>query len=230
MEKEKEVKRAKIKAAVFDLDGVIISSKTAEYESWRRIFKACNVNLTIQEWISIIDKPTGVFDPTSVLIERCCYGKRLVPSQIETLRTNLYEDLRKQLSPLPRAFTLIKECRQLGLLLGIASNGNHEKVDFHLSRLKLAKFFQVVKCRDDVKNKKPAPDLYLAVLDDFGFKPNEVVVFEDSPPGITAAKAAGIYCIGCPNRITKHLDLSEADEICRSLKEFSMKQFLGESR
>jgi len=215
-----------VRAAIFDLDGVIISSKVAEYESWRRVFRVFNSNLTLQQWVKIIDSPDGVFDPATVLRQKCKI-ELLANGQIETMRTNLYESLRRELVALPGIVGLIKECTSMDLMLGVASNGDHTKVMYHLGRLKLLRYFHVIKCRDDVRNKKPAPDIYMATVRDLGVNPGTVVVFEDSPPGITAAKAAGLYCIGCPNKITKYLDLSEADEICKSFKRFSMQEFIN---
>ena len=218
--------KSTIKAVILDLDGVIISSKVAEYESWRRVFQVLNCKLTLSKWIRIIDNPRGEFDPARIVIKECAYGNELDIHNIRTLRYNLYEALRKTLTPLPGVMKLIKECTERGLLLGLASNGLHEKIDYYLARLKIMNSFKSIKCRDDVKNTKPEPDLYLEVLKDLSIKSSEAIAFEDSPPGITAAKAAHLYCIAVPNKITKYLDLRKADRICKSLKYFSISDFV----
>jgi len=218
---------SKIKAIILDFDGIIISSKVAEYESWRRVFKVFNCHLTIKKWIKIIDNPMGEFDPASIIIKKCKYGEKFNHHDIQILRKHLYEDLRNSLNPLPGVVKLINECSKLGLLIGLASNGIHEQIKVHLIRLKLTSYFNSIKGRDDVENKKPAPDLYLALLKEFKITSSEAIVFEDSPPGIAAAKSADIYTIAVPNKITKYLNLQEADKICKSLKYFSMKDFLA---
>jgi len=78
-------------------------------------------------------------------------------------------------------------------------------------------------CRGDVERTKPAPDLYLAAVAALGVNVDEVVALEDSPNGIAAAKAAGLYCIAVPNEITKLLDLSAADRIVESLAEVRLR-------
>lgn len=220
--------RTRIRAVILDFDGLMISSKVAEYESWRRVFKAFNCHLTIRKWIKIIDNPMGEFDPASILVKECKYGDKVDVHNVRSIKTHLYEALRTELRPLPGVLNLVKECSNMGFLIGLASNGTHSQVEGHLTRLKLVSFFEVIKCRDDVENKKPAPDLYLATLKDLNIAPREAIVFEDSPTGIAAAKAAGLFCIGVPNKITKYLNLKEADNICKSLKYFLLRDFLAE--
>jgi HAD superfamily hydrolase (TIGR01509 family) len=222
--------KSKIKGVIFDLDGVIISSKMAEYESWRRVFKAYNCNLNIKKWIKIIDNPEGVFDPARILFKECKYNNKVNIEEVNRIRGNLYECLRNTLLPFPGIVNFIKECSEKGLLIGLASNGTHEKAKFHLTRLNLMKYFNSIKCRDDVANKKPAPDIYKAVLEYLKIEPGEAIVFEDSPPGILAAKAANIYCVAIPNLITKYLDLKEADKIILKAKSLSLDDLISKIR
>lgn len=77
---------ARIKAVIFDFDGIIISSKVAEYISWRRVFGAYNCRLDIRKWIRIIDNPMGEFDPAKVLFDKCKYKDKIKMA----LRPRLY--------------------------------------------------------------------------------------------------------------------------------------------
>jgi beta-phosphoglucomutase-like phosphatase (HAD superfamily) len=83
-----------------------------------------------------------------------------------------------------------------------------------------------VRCRDDVSNAKPAPDLYIAALDSLGVSPLEALAIEDSPNGVIAAKQAGMLCVAVPNSITARLDLSHADLVLRSLSDVSLPNVL----
>ncbi|MBU4344641.1 MAG: HAD-IA family hydrolase [Proteobacteria bacterium] len=123
---------------------------------------------------------------------------------------------------------LIKECSAKGLLVGLGSNGKHDNVTFHLNRLKIINLFNSMTCRDDVENRKPAPDIYNVLLKKLKVKSSEAIVFEDSPPGISAAKAANLYCVAIPNPITKYLDLTEADKIIKRIKTFSLDNLIIE--
>ena len=83
-----------------------------------------------------------------------------------------------------------------------------------------------MRCRDDVAQAKPAPDLYLAVCECLGVDPAEAVALEDSANGIAAAKAAGMRCVAIPNPMTEGLDLSAADLRLRSLADLSVAELL----
>ncbi len=69
---------------------------------------------------------------------------------------------------------------------------------------------------DDVGVAKPAPGFSLRVTEMLGVAPAEAVALEDSPNGVAAAKAAGLWCVAAPDPLTKELDLSRARMcVCR---------------
>jgi beta-phosphoglucomutase-like phosphatase (HAD superfamily) len=87
----------------------------------------------------------------------------------------------------------------------------------HLARLGLLEHFHVTRCFEDTDAHKPDPAPYLAVLDHLGVPAHEAVAFEDSPNGVTSAKAAGIFCVAVPNPVTRLLSLDHADHRMESL-------------
>ena len=97
----------------------------------------------------------------------------------------------------------------------------------HLSERSLLSHFHCVRSRDDVEHPKPAPDVYLAALDHLGVAPHEAIALEDSPHGVTAAKAAGLYCVAVPNDITAGLCFDHADLVLESLVECSLTQLIA---
>ncbi len=115
---------------------------------------------------------------------------------------------------------------QFGLKLGVASSSTREWVRGHLARLGILERFDCLRCRDDVANAKPEPDLYIAVLDCLGVAAAQAVAIEDSPNGVAAAKRAGMRCVAIPNTITARLDLSQADVVLTSLAEVTLAQLL----
>jgi beta-phosphoglucomutase-like phosphatase (HAD superfamily) len=83
-----------------------------------------------------------------------------------------------------------------------------------------------VRCRDDVANVKPEPDLYLAVLECLGVAASEAIAIEDSPNGVQAAKRSGMRCVAIPNSITAGLDLGQADVVLGSLADVTLAELL----
>ena len=81
----------------------------------------------------------------------------------------------------------------------------------HLSRLGLSEYFDCIRASDDVALTKPDPELFLAALECLGLRPEEAIVFEDSPNGIRAARRAGIFTVAIPNSLTRELALEEAN-------------------
>ena len=74
-----------------------------------------------------------------------------------------------------------------------------------------------IRCFDDVGRPKPAPDVYLAVIECLGIAPDEAIAIEDSSSGVQAAKAAGLFCVAVPGSLTPDADYSEADLVLGSL-------------
>ncbi len=85
----------------------------------------------------------------------------------------------------------------------------------------------MTKCFEDTELHKPDPEPYLAVLDAMGVSPGEAVAFEDSPNGVAAARAAGIFCVAVPNPMTQCLSLAHADLCLKSLADEPLRQLLS---
>jgi beta-phosphoglucomutase-like phosphatase (HAD superfamily) len=77
-----------------------------------------------------------------------------------------------------------------------------------------------------VPRTKPDPGLHLRVLEALEVRPEEAIALEDSPNGIAAAKAAGLFCVAVPNDLTRGLTLSGADLRLGSLAELPLPQLL----
>jgi HAD superfamily hydrolase (TIGR01509 family) len=122
----------------------------------------------------------------------------------------------------------LADARRLGLKLGIASSSPVSWVEGHLQRVGLISAFECVRCADHVTVTKPSPELYLAACEALDVAPQEALAVEDSPNGIAAAKAAGLYCIAVPNNITVNLDLTGADLYVESLDALRVEDALAQ--
>ncbi len=147
--------------------------------------------------------------------------------KIRAVRRPRNEHLLADQSILPGVESWIESARHLGLKLGIASSSTSEWVDDHLIRLGLRDRFDCLRCADHVQRTKPNPELYVSVLSALNVRPQEAIAIEDSPNGIAAAKAAGLFCVAVPNAVTAALDLPGADLLLGSLGEHSLEELIA---
>jgi HAD superfamily hydrolase (TIGR01509 family) len=203
-----------IRALVFDFDGLILDTEEPIYRSWLEVYRAHGEDLPFERWIQTVGTSNAAFDPRRHLETRL--GRALAPEVLEERIRRRTEMILAQ-SALPGVVELLGAAGAAGLRIGVASSSSREWVAGHLERLAILQRFTCVRCRDDVTAVKPAPDLYLAVIDCLGVGAQEAVAIEDSPNGVTAAKAAGMWCVAVPNHITSGLDLSHADVVLPTL-------------
>ena len=214
-----------IKALIFDFDGLILDTETPEFQAWQEVFTLHGHELRAELWADLIGRPRTYFDMYAYFKELC--GPLV---DIEALR----QDRRARVVQLvldqpilPGVKKYLAEARELGLKIGLASSSGGEYVRDHLRRLELFDYFHVTKCFEDTRLHKPDPAPYLAVLDAMGVSPSEAVAFEDSPNGVAAARAAGIYCVAVPNPVTQCLCLDHADVCLKSLADEPLSRLLS---
>ncbi|MGH7763800.1 MAG: HAD family hydrolase [Candidatus Dormibacteraceae bacterium] len=213
-----------IRAIVFDFDGLILDTEEPVYRSWVEVYQAHGEELPFERWVQIVGSTTTGFHPQRHLEERL---GRTLPREVLEQRIGRRTEMVLAQKVLPGVVELIDEGRAAGLRLGVASSSTREWVGGHLERLGILARFDCLRCRDDVVNAKPEPDLYIAVLGCLGVEPSEAFAIEDSPNGIAAAKSAGLRCVAIPNSITSGLDLTRADLIVTSLAELSLADLLA---
>jgi HAD superfamily hydrolase (TIGR01509 family) len=130
---------------------------------------------------------------------------------------------------LPGVVDILNAARDHRLGLAVASSSPHSWVDSHLSRLGLFDRFDRIICADDVPagRTKPNPDLFLKALDALGARADEAVVFEDSPNGVKAARAAGIFVVAAPNPVTALLEFDGENLRIDSLANLPLPQLMA---
>ena len=214
-----------VKALIFDFDGLIVDTETADFESWCEVYAAHGATLAPADWVSCIGKAPGAFDPYAQL--EAVLGRAVDRVAIRAKRRARYAELAERLPLLPGVAEYVREGKRLGLGLAIASNASASEVAAHLSRLDLERYFDCVSCVDPVARGKPDPAVYLAALGSLGVRPSEAIAFEDSPSGVAAAKAARVFCVAVPSALTRGLDFEAADVAVKSLADVPLTELLS---
>jgi HAD superfamily hydrolase (TIGR01509 family) len=211
---------------IFDFDGLILDTETVSYEAWSSIFKSHGVELPIQEWAKCVGTSYWAFDVHAYLEQQV--GRSLDRAELTQRHRDLCLVALAPLQPRPGVLDYLQEARNLKIPIALASSSNQDWVMSHLSRFEIADWFHSIRTADDVEKVKPDPELYQLTLTTMGVKPHRALAFEDSPNGIKAAKAAGIYCVAVPNSVTRQMPLGEADRRIESMADIRLRDLLHE--
>ncbi len=211
-----------LEAIVFDFDGLIIETETPVYRAWAEVFERHGHELSLDFWKTIIGRGSNFFDPVADLEQRL--GGPLDREEIQRLRRARERELVEAQPLQPGVEELRSAALEEGVKLAVASSSTRAWVVGHLARRGILDGFQCIRCRDDVERAKPAPDLYLAVVDCLGVRAAGTVAIEDSPHGVQAAKAAGLPCVAVPGPLTEDLDFGAADLLVPSIAELTLER------
>ncbi|WP_091611263.1 HAD family hydrolase [Amycolatopsis saalfeldensis] len=198
------------RALIFDFDGTLADTEAAVLQSWQETFRKHGAELPLDVWHTVIGTQNTASTMLALLGEH-------VPDP-ETLRPGMRARVLELLEtggPREGVLDYLDAAAARGLRLGVASSSSGTWVHGQLDRLGLAARFTSVETGDR-HAAKPRPDTYLAALATLGVTADEAVAFEDSPHGVSAAKAAGITTVAVPNPITAALDFGHADLILSS--------------
>ncbi len=215
-----------LRALIFDFDGLMVDTESPALRAWQEVYRRHGQELPIGVWAQVIGTNEHRFDAMEHL--EALHGAPLDRQSLYAVRDQLKTELTDAQQLLPGVRALVEHADASGVKLAVASSSSHLWVDAHLEVRGLLEAFDCIRCRDDVALTKPYPDLYLAALDCLGVAATEAVVFEDSPNGIAAARAAGIFVVAVPNAITATLDLTEANMRLNSLADLPSAELLAE--
>ena len=206
------------RALILDFDGLMVDTEMPGYLAWQEIYENEGAHLELADWLNAVGYVNG-FDPRAHLTKLT--GRTFDWTARDGQIVERARELILAQPVLPGVRELLEQGTRLGYRLGVASNSTADWVVPGLERLGLRKFFETICTVDQVARPKPQPDVYLGALAGLGISTAEgSYAFEDSQPGVQAAKAAGLHVIAVPNPLTRHQDLSSADEIHDSLAGF----------
>jgi HAD superfamily hydrolase (TIGR01509 family) len=217
-----------IRALLFDFDGLIVDTESPAFAAWRRLYDQHGQELSLDRWSAAIGTIDG-FDAFAHLEE--LVGAPLDREVLQAGRLEHELTLVEAEQLRPGVADYLADAERLGLRKAIVSSGSRPWIDGHLRRLEQAYGWDAIVTADgDVSRAKPSPTLYLEALQALSVDASDAVAFEDSPNGIRAAKAAGLYCVGVPNPVTAALGLDEADLVVESLANLPLDRLLASVR
>jgi HAD superfamily hydrolase (TIGR01509 family) len=193
---------------VFDNDGLLLDTEPCWTRAQEKVFERHGRIFDLEAKRALVG--TAPMTAPRVL-------ERLLPGRGAEASAEMYdlavEEIAAGAEPRPGAVELLGRLRGRWPL-AVASNAPRKHLLTGLGRVGLVDVFDVKLGVDDVGTPKPAPDLYLRACELIGVDPARSVALEDSPPGVAAARAAGLLVLGIPS--VSGITL-EADHVVRSL-------------
>ena len=209
------------KAAIFDMDGVMVDSELAHSAAYGKVLREYGVEpienehgtynmagLSLRETWEIFKQRHNIDEDTEVLIDK----KRIAFKQ---------ELEERGIQPLPGLPKLLADLSTHGVKIAVGTSGSTARVKLMLEKLHVGPYFSVIVSADDVTKAKPDPEVYTKTAQKLGLSPNHCLVIEDAEAGVLSAVAAGMKVVAVPNRYTYKMDFSKADRVVPSLTKLS---------
>ena len=212
-----------LKGVIFDMDGVIVDSEPIHYRIFKKYSRELGFEIPDEEYNTFI----GSNNRAIYTILKQKYN--LKPETEEMIKTyekrcNEYYDTAQDEKPIKNVDILIKQLHSEGIKLAIASSSPIESINAVTKLFDLKEYFDRLVSGSRLSSPKPAPDIFLMAAGQLGLEPSECAVVEDSQNGVTAAKAAGMKCIGFKNKNSGNQDISSADIIIDSFEDISVEE------
>jgi sugar-phosphatase len=178
-------------AALFDLDGTLIDTEPRSYEAWSRLFRNHGVPHDDATIRGFAGRP-----PREALLDHLPRfpGHTVDELFAEALAYTTLPDM-PPVGAIPGALELLARLRKSGVPLGLVTSGTRDYARHELGAVGALDLFDVLVTSDDVSRGKPDPEGCLKCCAALGVSPADVVVFEDAPAGVAAAKSAGADCV-----------------------------------
>ncbi|MEI3338013.1 MAG: HAD family phosphatase [Clostridium sp.] len=203
----------KIKAVLFDMDGVIFDTEREYLKEWEVIFKKYGYKMKKEIYISVMGR--GRKKVKEIFKEK--FGEDLPIDKMYIEKDKmLKEAVENNKVPLKEgALELLEFLKENGYKIALATSAKRERVKIQVRHAKIENIFDAIVCSEDITNLKPDPEIFLKAAEKVCVNPENCIVIEDSEAGIKAAFNAKMMGF--------HIeDLKKADE---SILKYSYKNF-----
>lgn len=180
----------KIKAVLFDMDGVLIEAKEWHYEALNRALALFGVEISRYEHLVTYD---GL--PTRMKLEMLTQDRGL-PFGLHEFINDLkqkytIEMVHTRCKPIYAHEYMLSRLKQEGYKLAVCSNSINSTIELMLERANVKQYFDCIISADHVDEPKPAPDMYLKAMKELAVTAEDSLIVEDNENGIKAAVASG---------------------------------------
>ena len=210
---------------IFDMDGVLVDSYRAHWQSWQFMADELGKGLTEAQFVSTFGRTSR-----EIIAEHwgadCLTAEEI--AEFDRRKEALYREMVDRDFPaMEGAIELIRALWAGGFRLAVGSSGPPENVALAVERLGTGPFFHTLVTGRDVTRGKPDPQVFLLAAERLKVAPADCAVIEDAPVGIAAANAAGMASIALLSTGHTAESVAAARLIVRSLRELSPERIAG---
>jgi beta-phosphoglucomutase-like phosphatase (HAD superfamily) len=184
-----------VKAAIFDMDGLLIDSERIIMQACIQAAKAVGITYTQAEFVELIGRSSP--DASRMMAEQLNGVENLskVGEGVERILS-----ARNHVFPLKSGVVeLLQYYQSNNVICSVASSSPIAHIEHRLSHAGVLDYFSSITSGQEVANGKPSPDIYLLAINRLGISAEECIAFEDSEPGAHAAITAGLKVVVVPD-------------------------------
>ena len=184
----------KIKAVLFDMDGVLIDAKEWHFEALNKALDLFGMPISRVDHLTTYDGlPTR--KKLDMLSRERCLPRELHEFLNEMKQRHTMEIVHTRCKPLFQQELALSTLRAQGYKIAVCSNSVRHSVETMMHYAGLEPYLDYIISNEDVAKGKPDPEMYLNAMSRFGLEPEECLIVEDNEHGIQAAKASGAHLL-----------------------------------
>lgn len=184
----------RIKAVIFDLDGVLVEAKDWHYEALNIALSLFGCDFTYEEHL---EKYDGLPTWEKLRMLNSEKGFPLELSDIVHKLKQIYtqEFFAMRCFPSHSQEYLFRKLRKCDIKISVATNSIRQTLDTAINNLQIGEFIEFSLSNEDIENSKPDPEIYLKLFKMLKLEPTECLIVEDNINGIRAALASGAHLL-----------------------------------
>ncbi len=216
---------AEIKACIFDMDGVLVSTEIYHFKAWKRL--AETLGFSIDEKFNENLKGVSRTVCLDLILQHGGLEKTQAEKDVLATQKNIWflEYVKNEITPAnvyPGVIDFLTDLKAHGYRTAIGSASKNAPL--LIEKLGIKQYFDAIVDGNMITKAKPNPEVFLKGAELIGVAPQHCVVFEDAKSGVEAAKNGGMYCIG----VGSPQNLSQADFCISNFTQMNIARLMQE--